>query len=426
MSQYTKLLAEQAEALLPEDDRFKEKLLEIAGQFRGFGEALTSFMQEHGYAGDVNDTEAKAGFLRERFKAAGVKQPRNFKKWFLPNAGIERSTAYQICFAFGLDVSQTNDFFRCVLLERGFDCHTINEAVYFFCMQKGLSYTEAGSIIGRIPDLKKIKALPDGDVHYTGTIIEDLKGIEDSAGLIEYITDNISDFRYNNATAIRYLQELWAEISKPHGLAVSEGKIIDGYNRVTDKKNDEDQEKGYNKSKVADKSKDAEEDKLFLAEDFVVAKDAASTWTVLTQILGMSNYMEKKYARTRSLKDVLSQNALVPLKTGYCFPSQQGIDRIIRGELCENEVIRKLLILFVFYTYWAKIIIKNKDAYYTANSSDVARCLETINNYLLNAGYPELYAGNPYDWIFMWSLGDDYPLAAFRYYMGEVFATSEE
>lgn len=50
-----------------------------------------------------------------------------------------------------------------------------------------------------------------------------------------------------------------------------------------------------------------------------------------------------------------------------------------------------------------------------------------INARLLDAGYPELYIGNPYDWLFMWALKDyDNPLFAFRYYMGEVFAEAAE
>ena len=45
---------------------------------------------------------------------------------------------------------------------------------------------------------------------------------------------------------------------------------------------------------------------------------------------------------------------------------------------------------------------------------------------LLDANYPELYAGNPYDWLFLWSLQDDYPLDAFRSYIGEIFAVAKE
>ena len=206
MSQYTELLNIKAETLSPDDDGYEESLVKIASLFRGFGEALTAFIAEHGYTGDFSDVPAKAQFLREKFKSAKIKPPRDFKEWFLPNAEIRRPTAYKICFAFGLDVAETNDFFRCVQFERGFDCHTINEAVYYFCMRNGLLYTEAQEIIDRIPIPKRRKAIPNREVLYTGTIIAYLDSIEEKETLIRYMTDNIDDFQYNNATAIKYVR----------------------------------------------------------------------------------------------------------------------------------------------------------------------------------------------------------------------------
>lgn len=192
MSQYTELLHIKAETLSPDDDGYEESLLEISALFRGFAEALTAFLEEHGYTGDPTDVPAKALFLREKFKAADVKQPRDFKVWFLPDAKIERQTAFLICFAFGLDVEETNDFFRCVQLERGFDCHTVSEAVYYFCLRNGLSYSEAQEMLELISGPQKAKSIPKREILYTGTIIEYINSIDDKEKLIQYITDNIS------------------------------------------------------------------------------------------------------------------------------------------------------------------------------------------------------------------------------------------
>ena len=49
-----------------------------------------------------------------------------------------------------------------------------------------------------------------------------------------------------------------------------------------------------------------------------------------------------------------------------------------------------------------------------------------MNSLLLEAGFQELYLGNPYDWIFLWCMNDEEPLDTFRYYLGEVFATHIE
>lgn len=399
MSRYTELLNIRAETLSPDDDGYEESLREIAALFRGFGEALTAFMEKQGYKGDLSDVPAKAQFLREKFKAANIKPPRDFQGWFVPNKKLSRKTAFQICFAFGLDVDGTNDFFRCVQLERGFDCHTISEAVYYFCMRNGLSYSEAQDMIAQIPVPPKAKAIPSREALYTGTIMEYIDSIEDREKLIQYITDNIEDFQYNHVTAITYIQKLWIEIAKEEGFAEKEGKIIEKFNWHPKK-----------------------------SDDYVTAASGSSTWTIFSQIIGLSQDMENEYAAKydRSLTSILTGNALMPLNASYCFPSQHSIDKILRGEPGDHELMRKMLIFLVFYSYWVKKIIQSSDAFYIAKPADSERCLDTIDSYLSDAGYPQMYAGNPYDWLFWWALNNEHPLEAFRTYMGEVFTVKGE
>lgn len=434
MSQYTELLNIKAETLSPDDDSYEESLLEVSALFRGFDEALTSFIEEHGYTGSLADVPAKARFIREKFLAAGIKPPRDFKEWFAPDKKLARRTAFQICFAFNLDVDGTNDFFRCVQFERGFDCHTANEAVYYFCMRNGLSYAEAQEIIERIPAPKKAKAIPDRDVLYTGTITEYINSIDDKEKLIRYIRDNINDFQYNNATAVKYIRELWSDISAADGLAVKEGAILDkSFNRfrkINPGREPLDPHNEMDRLRRENLLKEAEwQERHVKPEDYVIAGSGASTWIIFSQIIGLPNYIENEYAlkHDRSLASVLRENKLMPLKADYCFPSRQNIDRLIRGDLVgDDEITRKMLIFLVFYTYWAKLIISKNDAFYSAKFSDSERCLDTINGRLLDAGYPELYAGNPYDWLFKWALNDENPLIAFRHYMSEVFAVKGE
>lgn len=422
MREYTKILNTHAETLSLEDDDYEESLLEIASLFRGLDEALTVFVEEHGYIGNLEDVPTKAKFLQEKFKVANIAPPRDFKEWFVPNKKLARETSFKICFAFGLNIEETNDFFRRIKFERGFDCHSINEAVYYFCMKNGLSYTEAQEIIESIPVSKKEKTIPNREVLYTETIIEHINSIDDKEKLIEYIKENISDFQYNNVTAIKYIQELWNEISKADGLAVQEGLIIDRtQNRFEDKR-----KKSVNDTRSTEviAAEIRQQEQEVKSDDFVIAGTNASTWIIISQIIGLDNYQENEYAtkHDRSLKSVLSENKLMPLKADYCFPNRQNIDKLIRGDLVgDDEIIRKILIFLVFYNYWAKLIISKNEALYQAEPLDAERCLYTINARLMEAGYPELYAGNPYDWMFMWALKDENPLEAFRYYMREVF-----
>ena len=398
MSEYTELLNYEAETLSSVDDEYEKKLMQVAELFRGFDEAFTDFITEYGYSGDVTDVSAKARFVTERFKVARIKPPRNIDKWFVPVKKLERKTVFQLCFAFGLDVEKTNDFFRRVRFERSFDCHTVSEAVYYFCMRNRLSYPDAQEIIDSIRIPESVKTIPERDVLYTGTIIDYINSIDDTKKLIRYIEDNADDFRYNNATAVSFIQELWKIIAADDGLAVREGALID---RINQSEN--------------------------VSDDYVVVGKGDGTWTIFSQIIGLSVSQKDAYKSGRSLTSVLSDNKLMPLRADYCFPNRQNIEKLVRGELvADHEIIRKIMILLVFYKYWAALGIGSDVAFYRAKITDCKKCLDNINNYLLDSGYPELYEGNPYDWIFMWALNDECPLSAFRAYMGEVFSFKEE
>lgn len=424
MSQYTELLKTEAETLMPEDDDYEERLLEVAESFRGFDEALTDFIKKHGYSGDSADDSAKAKFISDRFKEANVKQPRNIEKWFVPVKELARKTAFQFCFAFSLNIDETNDFFRRVRFERSFDCHTVNETVYYFCIKNDLTYSDAQEIIEQIHDPGSIKTIPDHEVLYTATILEYINSIDDKEKLIRYINDNISDFRYNNATAIKYIQDLWSAISGVDGIAAKEAALIDKNNRYQDKSKRFDTD---TRATGVVKKEVREQTQTIKPEDYVIADSNASTWTILSQILGLQNYQKDLYKDNRSLTSVLSGSKLMPLRAAYCFPNRQSIDKVIRGDLVgDYEIIRKILIMLVFYSYWAKFEIKNNNLYCAAEKTDFERCIYNINNYLSSAGYPEMYEGNPYDWIYMRASYDKYPLDTFRYYMGEVFAIDSE
>ncbi len=398
MEQYTELLELDAETLSIDDDDYEEKLRKIASRFRGLGDALTTFIAEHGYTGELSDNTAKVKFLQEKFSAANIEQEnRTVKRWLASDGNVNRQSAYTICFAFGLDVDEANQFFRRVWFERGFDCHTIEEAVYYFCIKNNLSYEKAQELITKIPTPQKSKAIPKQEALYTGTIVDYIDKLKDEEQLIQYIVDNLDDFRYHNVTAIQSIQDLWTGIAEG-GLAAKEGALIA---RCWIDEDDEQYDDTY-----------------------VSATSSSSTWTIFSQIIGLRNYQAKEY--NRSITFALEESVLLPLRSSQDFPSRQNIDKLMRGEWGNYESVRKMLILLGFYDYWAKIIVNKGDLSYGASNDDAKRCLYTINSRLQKAGYPELYHGNPYDWIFIWSMNTDTPLYAFRYYMGEIFAINSE
>lgn len=420
MGNYTEFFIERAENMSPEDDDYEQRLLDIASNFRGFDEACTDFIINHGYEGDVADVSAKAKFLRKKYKENGVRMPHDFREWFEPGRFPERKTVLLVGFAFNLTVEEMNDFLRCVQFDRGLDCHTIRETVYYFCLQKGLGYTQAEEIISKIPKPKKDNVPKEGDILYTNKIVEQVDRFDNSDELIAYVTENLHNFSYNNAAAINNIRTIWKTISKEGGLAEKEGSLLERSAQLFyDLKTT-----GYkNKRQDEYEAERVKQIKQLRLEEHVHVADDRSVWNIFSQIIGIDVSTQRRFSRQndRSIKSVLTENALLPLKASYCFPSQSNITKLIRGESKDNEMIRKMLIFLKFYAYWAEVETEENDLDFIATFSDSERCMDEINNYLLSSGYPQLYACNPYDWIFMHSLNDMHPLATFRYYMGEIF-----
>lgn len=399
MDQYTEILTRMSDVLSPDDDQYEEKLLAIAATFRSFGQAITSFLFENGFSGDTNNIDEKANYLKDKFKAADIPPPRDIRKWFSEDKGINPDTAYQICFAFNLSIDETRDFFRRVYFERAFDCPSITEAVYYYCMRNGLSYSDALDIIAQMPKPKATVIKADKEILYTGTIIEFINGAKNSDELIAYVTDHIEQFGYNNATATQHIQELWAPLACKGGLAYKEGLLLD---------------KAFNFEFDEDLGRDD--------EYTIVTEDADSVWRIFAQIVGLDRRQTSQLGTNRTLEPLLENNALLPALAENSFPDRNGIEMIIKGKHVSHERIRKILILLEFYTYWANATVSHKNALWEATEIDAERCIDKINRYLIEAGYPELYPGNPYDWIFMWEVKDAWPLVTFRDHMRTLYA----
>lgn len=430
MSEYTQSFVVKAESLDTDEERL---LYNNAKEFRGFDKAFIAFISEHGYTGDLSDIKAMTKFIRAKFADAEVPALHNFKDLFNPNKGNTRETAFKICFALGLNIDETNDFFKRVMFERGIDCHSINEAVYYFGLNNGLSYVETKAIIEEIPVIKGTKMIPGEDILYTDKIRDYIESISEKENLIRYIKEHLESFEYNNATAIKFIRLLWKEIigkevpedDEEKGLAFNEGKLIDEMLNPLHP-NQKKKPVGDTREKDVEKTDIARELELE-QDDYVVSDENASTWTIYCQIMGLDNQQEMNHSKMRSLSPIFSENVLLPLKASYCFPSQQTIDGIIRGESDgDYEKFRKMLIFLAFYSYCVKKIIKKKDVFFCFDYHDGERCHEHINKYLVDAGYPELYYGNPYDWIFLWSMRDEHPLDTFRMYMREVYIAKSE
>lgn len=400
MGEYTSCLSTKGYDISPEDENYKQELLDVVKSFRTFDAALDEFIVQKGYSGDIADVDAKVKFIKEKFDKAGIPiEMRILRGWFQKHTQAgKREIAIKFCFAFQLTLEETQDFFQRVYLQRNLDCHNIQEAIYYYCICRHLSYSEAQALIAKAPS-QDGKGPVDfsADVLYTGTIIRELERFQSPEELLAFFTENSGQFGYNNATAKRYINELWRRIAGENGLA------------------DREIRRRFPKKTLSDK--------------------ARSVWDIYLQIFGLLDFEEidgkvrgivAPLAGDRTFQTILEENELIHPIVRKCFPDRQGLENIIKGKYRSDEVVRKTLILLAFYRFWADLFLNDTASEYAAKPKDAQRYVASINRLLLDASYPELYEGNPYDWIFLFAAQDEYPLEAFRFFMREVYLDKVE
>ena len=393
MPAYTTLLQKPLETISWEDDNFIEELLQVVQLFRPFSDAITEFISERGFDGDFTDVDAKVKYIKTAFEKANMTPPRELREWFTAGQPIKRDTAFLICFAFGLDGGETDEFFRRYYAkERSFNYHQVQEAVYYFCLNNGLSYAEALDIQTRVPLSKRSQK--SGDVVYTGSIIAELNDLETKEELVTYLTENIDKFSDNNVTAYERIRYLWTLAAGNGGLLMQERKKLPS---------------------ILDDAATGERNRLHSGNLGV------KPWDAYLAILQLDKNDVKQLKAERSIRPILKK---LHADAQDSFPDRQGIDKILRGEHVSYERVRKWLVLLTFYTFWAQKAVK--EGSYEAKPVDAKRCLTSMNQHLMDAGYPELYVGNPYDWIFLFASKSEEPLYVFRFIWNELLATALE
>lgn len=402
---YTTRLLSRTHTIFQGED-YIEQLKEATRLFRTFDKALDVFLVEQGYQGSTREIEEKVRFITEKCKAAGVPVPRGLVGWFTENKRLERNsrTPFLICFAFGLSVEEAEDFLRRICLARGFDCHSVEEVVYYFGLKKGLSYREVADILNKVPKVMPGRMETEA-VIYTDLLVEEIEELETAEELVDYLREQKELFAYNNATAYESIQSLWKEISKQDGLGLLERQ------RLYMSFDKDEIESGEEADAIEDSAKRKPRKERKRKED--------SRFELYLQILGLAGTYAKPFYQERSLKILLEDNELLHPLAADCFPDRDGLNKVLQGEHISYERVRKLLILLVFYKFWVSRALKRGE--YEAAQGDGDRCIATLNDNLLSAGYSELYAGNPYDFLMLSAAYAPCPLVMLRDYMREVY-----
>ena len=379
-------------------EKLEEVLEEVMKSFRNFDKSLDHFLIEHGYDGEIENIKDKIKYIQKKFDDALIEHidQRILKNWFskenIELFRIKREKLFRFCFAFQLSVEESNDFFRKVYLQRGFDCHVMKEAVYYYAISHNLNYPETKTLIDKLPkeDERKDKVdLDCNDILFTNTIIKEIDRFKNADELIQYFWDNYDSFKYNNVAAYKYIENIWKEISKVQGLADKEKSS-----------GDDDFGKGTQKPR--------------------------SVWNIYLDILGFSKSSELISGSDRSVSAFLKDNKLLHPLAADSFPGRQELEAILSGKHKSYEVVRKTLVMLLFYKFWVKKKLEYKDELKMAKYDDCNRYIVYTNNYLDNARYPMLYEGNPFDWIFMYAAYQSSPLDTFRDIISKIYEVKDD
>lgn len=340
-----------------------------------FVDAVKKRVASIGYDGSADDISAIAKFILGLCKSEEINISRqNINNWLISgmpaNTASGRENVYKLCFALKMNAKETSEFFLKAYLERPFNYKNINEAVYFFCMNNGKSYSEAIRIIGIIESLPVIEN-PNAD-DITEQIGRQLQKITTEEAFIKYISDNRSGFSDQNKTATEKIKVLKKACMK---LAEEQLQITD----PSDKNN----------------------------------KHIVHTWDELLCVIygysarateGYENKNGKNFPKPVYKKSISKSNFPSLVRTN--FPQHEQLTLIDKGK-ASYDVIRKTLIMLNFYHFYAQLFVKGIE-----NSADLSdEFADEINALLSECGYVQLYWRNPYDWVIGYCAYSPHPLS---------------
>mgnify|MGYP003289492044 CR=1 FL=1 len=384
-----------------------------------FHKALTRLLEISNYSGDLTNEEEKTDYLFKKMKELPCNISKStIKAWIsgTQRPKVEpssRERMYQICFALQLSYENVKWFFHHVYLDRCFNCHTIKEAVYSYCFQHNLTYATALQLIQTVSEAPEQTTPIEKIPNYTKFVQEQISSFQSEEELLYFLITNKHNFHAWNQTALSHIYTLIEEItgSKDNKQPIEElkktRKDLLRYKLRKDKFHSETAFQHLNKIEeekyqasgllLREICKDAKE-KPTANETFgeniletLKSKNTYSIDFVLQYLLGTSIGIQKK----KNIPNSIRVN----------FPSKKTFSDILDTEKAKTsesyDAIRKALILLKFYTFWCGV--KLQDPRYKGYSPEqLSNSYQEETSFLLfQCGYEDLYAGNPYDGIFL-------------------------
>ncbi|RGZ63668.1 hypothetical protein DW979_12405 [Eubacterium sp. AM49-13BH] len=153
---YTQYNSDSIYKFLDEDDASEAiDFIKDPSNFRTFNEGLSEIMIKKGYISDSTAPDEISQILYKKLTDIGSSLSLNtISSWIKGDhrpkveAGY-RKNIYEICYALNLTFNETIWFFHHVYYDRAFNCHTIDESVYYYCLKNNIAYKDSLDIIKR-------------------------------------------------------------------------------------------------------------------------------------------------------------------------------------------------------------------------------------------------------------------------------------
>lgn len=398
------------------------------GSFRSFGEGLAEQLKRKGYSGDLENAAEMSEYLFQKLEKIGspIKKA-TLLSWFSGKhspkvEAASRPKMYEICFSLGLTYPETVHFFQHIYYDRAFNCHLIEEAVFYFAFLNGIPYQKAREIICEIEAAPAVAVDNHIEPNYTNFVRDRITEFQTEDELKEFLIANKENFKVWNVSALRTIRELRSILSDPpeikkeiddlkrnlvQKIKSGEGKRGEGLN-LTDKK-------VYKNCGLLMKEIlwDAEHpDPEYGNVGMLPAK-------MVIELIEKRNTNSNDFLLARLLTTFsgLKGGIQIPYIVKNNFPSKKVLSDLLSEDKISNsksyDSIRKMIILLDFYRFW--LSVKLKIGYTELTREELVETyFEEAENCLYECGYEKFYQGNPYDWIFLSAANSEEPLVYLR------------
>lgn len=352
--------------------------------FRSFGEGLEAIIRKQ-MLQDCDMTPRE--YLEKCCQETGVSvaSSSSRRNWFNGSprpkkADKSREDMFALAFALKLTVEETQELFHKVYLDRAYDKRNYRELIYYHCLKKGDSYAHAQKLIAMVSFSDEPK---DGTL-YTSVIGKETDSLTDDAELLAYIYFHPHNFSLNNIAALEEYEHQWEKarimVSMELGFISRPTAQFEARSRGN-----------WDTKRLQD----------FADKDI---NSAAFDYEVITgQRISIKG--------AKGTKPLSFKNAELPKEIKTNFPTSPALDKNP-----SNEQLRKMIILLFSYTFWYQVQVRGIEDVFTEYTDQLDALLDDI-------GYPPMYAGHPYDWLFLACTTMARPLDAFRSILDEVLST---